>query len=65
MTALLLKEDTRKRSNQSRRLGELRAEAARIRIDLRNGKITPEEATSKLNQLMDRDRSLFHRFMDL
>lgn len=66
MTALAAHPDPRdKRSDQSKRLYNLKNEAAQIRQDLENQRITPEEAIERLNKLTKRHSTFFNRILDL
>ena len=53
------------RSDQSRRLSDLRKAAEQVRIDVQNGKLSSEEATAKLEGLARRHRTFLNRFLDL
>lgn len=53
-----------KRSDQSRRLSNLKSEAAQIRHDLEMHKISPEEAIDRLNKLTKRHSTFFNRILE-
>lgn len=67
MAAISLKSpvESHPRSDQSRRLSELREAAERVRVDLAKGTITSEEASERLEMLTRRHRTFLNRFLDL
>lgn len=66
MTALAVNESPNaKRSDQSKRLSDLKSEAAQIRNDLKMKRITYEEAQARLSKLTRRHSTFFNRLLEI
>jgi hypothetical protein len=64
-TAYLQTSEPQRRSDQSRRLSELRDEAAKIRKEYQEGKISIEEAGERMARLAKRHRTFMTRILEL
>lgn len=51
------------RPDQAKRLEELQDEAARVRVELSAGRMTPEQAAEQLTNLIQRNRSILSRLL--